>query len=426
VAAAILLAGMALSLRNYYADPAYARDDYRGIAAYLEAVGRPGDAVVLNAPGQQEVFRYYYDGDLPVYPLPEERPLDPAATQAALEQLARPGGRVFAVLWATGESDPERLVEGWLDGHAYKALDSWYGNVRLAEYSVPEEAPSAPDRALDVHLADAAAGDELVLVGYSPPDDQVAAGDIAQVSLFWQAEQALNRRYKTFVHVLDGANHIVGQRDAEPGGGARPTTQWAPGELVADHLGVPIHPATPPGSYRIEAGMYDAETGRRLETRDGAAQVWLEPLEVSRPAAPAPAAALAMQHPQAAARGDLALLGYDAYRLGSDAQADAPLRPGDVLHFNLYWGAEAQPSGDWRLAVALEGPGGQEAAALDAEPVPGFATGRWQAGDVWRGQFDLPIPAEAPPGRYRLRLQLTAPDGTPSEPILSGALRIGP
>jgi hypothetical protein len=172
--------------------------------------------------------------------------------------------------------------------------------------------------------------------------------------------------------------------------------------------------------------MYDAETGRRLETRDGATQVWLEPLEVARPAAPAPPAALAMQHPQAAARGDLELLGYDAYRLGSDAQADVPVRPGDLLHVNLYWGAEAQPSGDWRLSVALEGPGGQEVASLDAEPVPGFSTGRWQAGDVWRGQIDLPIPAEAPPGRYRLRLQLSAPDGTPSEPILSGALRIGP
>jgi hypothetical protein len=79
----LLVSASAHGLHHYYNNPAYARDDYRGMASYIEAVGRPGDAVLLNAPGQQEVFGYYYDGDLPVYPLPEGRPLDPAATETA-------------------------------------------------------------------------------------------------------------------------------------------------------------------------------------------------------------------------------------------------------------------------------------------------------------------------------------------------------
>jgi 4-amino-4-deoxy-L-arabinose transferase-like glycosyltransferase len=233
LAALLILVPSILALRNYFADPAYARDDYRGIVAYIDALGRPGDAIVLNAPGQQEVFGYYYQGDLPVYPLPESRPLDPARTGSALAELARPGGRVFAVLWATGESDPERFVEGWLDAQAYKALDSWVGNVRLAVYAVPARTPPAPDQRLDVRLRNAENGDEITLLGYSLLNDQLAAGDIAQITLFWQAERTPTQRYKAFLHVLDAGNHIVGQRDAEPGGGARLTTQGPPCEVVA-------------------------------------------------------------------------------------------------------------------------------------------------------------------------------------------------
>jgi mannosyltransferase len=416
----------ASGLASYYGDPAYARDDYRHIAAYLEAVGKPGDAVVLNAPGQQEVFGYYYHGPLPVYPLPASRPLDPAATEAALKELVQPGGRVFAVLWATDESDPERFVEGWLDWHAYKALDLWYGNVRLVVYAVAERTPSAPDHRLDARLQSTEARDQITLLGYSLGNDRLAAGDIAQITLFWQADQTPSRRYKVFLHVLDEGNHIVGQRDAEPGGGAQLTTLWAPGEVVADHDGVPIHPATPPGQYRVEVGMYDPETGQRLVTPAGDGQVWLEPLRVDRPAAPAPAAALGMQHTEGADFGELALLGYDVYKLGLAHQPDAPLRPGDVLHVDLYWRAGVQPSGNWQVAIDLVGPGRRKPSGIVAEPVGGYPTSQWQAGDVWRGQFDLPITADAPPGRYRLLVQPIAPDGTSPAPFLSGPLTVSP
>jgi mannosyltransferase len=400
-------------LHQYFSgDPAYARDDYRTIAAYVEAVGQPGDAVLLNAPGQQEVFGYYYRGDLPVYPLPENRPLDPAATEASLENLAQPGARVYAVLWATDESDPDRFVEGWLDTHAYKALDSWHGNVRLVVYAMPERTPQAPDQELNVHLRNPETGDEITLVGYSLLNDRLAAGDIAQITLFWQAGETPARRYKVFLHVLDGGNHIVGQHDAEPGGGARLTTLWQPGEAIVDNHGLPIHPATPPGEYRVEVGMYDAETGQRLITPEGEGQIWLEPLQVERPPEPAAIAILGMQHTATAKFGALAMLGYDAYRLGFAHQPDAPLRPGDVLHINLYWRAESQPSGDWQVTIGLVDSEGQEWASIMADPVGGYATSKWLAGDIVRGQFNLSLPGDIPAGRYRLSIQPAAPDGT--------------
>jgi 4-amino-4-deoxy-L-arabinose transferase-like glycosyltransferase len=424
VAALSILVPSILALNNYYSDPAYARDDYRGIAEYIHAAGRPGDAILLNAPGQQEVFGYYYRGDLPVYPLPESRPLDPGATEAALIQLARPGGRVFAVLWATDESDPQRFVEGWLDDRAYKALDSWHGNVRLVVYAIPEQTPATPEHLLDVRLQNPETGDAITLLGYSLLNDRLAAGDIAQFTLFWQADRTPVRRYKVFLHVLDEGNHIVGQRDAEPGGGARLTDLWMPGEVLVDNYGVPIHPATPPGKYRVEVGMYDPETGQRLLAPGDQGQIWLEPLTVERPSSPAPVAALGMHHVAGAEFGELALLGYDAYKLGFAHQPDAPLRPGDVLHVNLYWQAQTDPSGDWQVTIGLIDPDGHDRGSIVAEPVGAYPTSRWQTGDVWRGQFNLALPADAPPGRYRLRVGPIAPDGAPSDPFLSEPLQV--
>lgn len=410
-----ILVAFGMALRNLYVDPAYARDNYRDIAAYVTAVGRVGDAILLNAPGQQEVFDYYYDrmgGDIPTYPLPQSRPLIPQSTEDVLAELARPGHRVFAVLWATDESDPDRFIEGWLDSHAYKALDSWYGNVRLAVYAIPEETPSAPDHTLDIELQDPLTGDAVTLLGYSQPEEQLAAGDIGQFTLFWLVHSTPTQRYKVFLHVLDAENHIIAQRDAEPGGGARLTTLWTPGETIADNYGIPIHPGTPPGHYRVEIGLYSLETGRRLLAPDGSSLIWLHPLRVDRPLTAVPVPALGMQHSADAAFGELTLLGYDVHKLGFAHQPDAVPQPGDILQIVLYWRAESSPSRAWQIAIDLVGSGEQVWARIVAEPVVDYPTTWWQAGDVWRGHFLLGIPEAVPAGAYRLRIRAMASDET--------------
>ncbi len=51
-----------LVLPTYYSDP-MVRDNYAGVARYIAAVGDPAaDLVVLDAPGQQDVWRYYDPG----------------------------------------------------------------------------------------------------------------------------------------------------------------------------------------------------------------------------------------------------------------------------------------------------------------------------------------------------------------------------
>ena len=57
--AVVAAIGFMPALQNYYYDPRYARDDYRAILAAINATARATDGILINAPGQADVVRYY-------------------------------------------------------------------------------------------------------------------------------------------------------------------------------------------------------------------------------------------------------------------------------------------------------------------------------------------------------------------------------
>jgi 4-amino-4-deoxy-L-arabinose transferase-like glycosyltransferase len=264
------------SLNNLYFDEAYARDDYRAIARYIENNARAGDAVILNAPNQWEVFTYYHPDDAHVFPLARQRPLDVTANEAELEHIVADHQRLFAIFWGDVESDPERFIESWLETHTYKAHETWYGDVRLAIYAVPAEVADAPKVSLDARFAPGGpatppARPAIILEGYTLLNQTPAAGDILQLALFWHAEERIPDRYKVFVHLYDEAGEVAAQTDSEPGATLRPTDTWMPGERVVDRYGVLIPAELPLGAYALTVGLYDLTdpTDRLHVFRDG-------------------------------------------------------------------------------------------------------------------------------------------------------------
>jgi len=408
------------TVHAYYFDPRYARDDYRGIAGYIRAVERQSDAVLINAPGQIETFTYYYSGDLSLYPLPRQRPLDEAQTEADLREMIAGRERVFAVLWATDESDPGRFVEGWLDQNTYKATDSWYGNVRLVVYGVPSQTTEVGiDHRLDINL-----GNKVRLLGYNLLTPEMRPGDILQLTLFWQAIAPMNERYKVFTHVVDAHGHLVGQRDAEPGGGAKITTIWEEGEQVADNYGLPILPATPPGDYLIEIGMYSLEDGDRLRVIEGdqtvADHITLQPVRVLPALAPPPLSVLGMREQLSTRFGGVTLLGYDSSKLGHQHEPDAPLHAGDIVHLTLFWQANRQPIEGMEVTLRLKDEKGSIWLERSVQPTEGqYPADKWGVQEIIRDQHNLVLPADLPSGRYRIDLSVRPlPSGQPTGPLL--------
>ncbi|HEX8683057.1 MAG TPA: glycosyltransferase family 39 protein [Ardenticatenaceae bacterium] len=107
-------------------------------------------------------------------------------------------------------------------------------------------------------------GDTIALLGFDLASLTAKRGESIQLTLYWQALAPPGRSYKVFAHLLDTSGNAVAQHDGIPHGWGYPTSEWQAGEIVHDRIRLLLPADTPPGHYRLFAGMYDEATGERL------------------------------------------------------------------------------------------------------------------------------------------------------------------
>jgi hypothetical protein len=120
------------------------------------------------------------------------------------------------------------------------------------------------------HSQPATLGGSIRFLGYDLPGTTVPRGGELSVKLYWHVTQPVNVSYKVFVHLLDSKGVLRAQQDSIPRAGTLPTNDWLAGEYVTDEYVLPVPTDILPGSYRIEIGMYSAETGERAQVMDAA------------------------------------------------------------------------------------------------------------------------------------------------------------
>jgi len=87
--------------------------------------------------------------------------------------------------------------------------------------------------------------------------------------------------------------------------------------------------------------------------------------------------------------------------LGFDAPAEAS--PGDSLPVTLYWHAGTEMNNDYTVFVQLLNSAGQVVTQRDQPPLAGAApTTTWLPGEILTDGYTLALPADLPPGQYRL------------------------
>jgi len=142
----------------------------------------------------------------------------------------------------------------------------------LALSSVYVEArPSPPPEALPPleNAVGRGFGGQAALASYRVRPQAPSPGQDLTVELQWRALQPFSQNYTVFVHLLDRANHVVAQRDAQPRSGQLPTVRWQPGQVIDDAHVLPLPADLPAGEYHIEVGLYLQSTGERLRLSDG-------------------------------------------------------------------------------------------------------------------------------------------------------------
>ncbi|MEZ4669014.1 MAG: glycosyltransferase family 39 protein [Anaerolineae bacterium] len=259
-----LVAYLVNGLTPLFDDSQFQRPDYRGMVQQITSDARDGDAIILDAPNQEEVFRYYYRGSAPIYPLPAGLGGDDMATLEQVRDIIAKDERIFVLFWGEAERDPNHVVETTLDNETFSAGDDqWFGDVRLARYVTPVEMPEGI-------TANARFGDSIMLERYATSTTALQTGDVLQVRLEWQTQMALTTRFKVFVQLLNGDGALVAQRDSEPSGNSRPTTSWAVGETVVDQHGLVVPNFVAAGEYKVIVGLYNIDDpNQRLQVDGG-------------------------------------------------------------------------------------------------------------------------------------------------------------
>ena len=108
--------------------------------------------------------------------------------------------------------------------------------------------------------ADATFGTALKLLGY----DLHREANAVTLNLHWQALRRMEESYKFFVHLVDSeTGDLVAQADFIPYDSTYYTTWWEAEEVVSDEVVLPLA-NVPRGTYRLEIGVYERDSGQRL------------------------------------------------------------------------------------------------------------------------------------------------------------------
>jgi hypothetical protein len=107
------------------------------------------------------------------------------------------------------------------------------------------------------------------LLGYDLEKTTVRPGETLAYALYWQAEAPIPVSYTVFTQLLDAEGRYVTGWDNPPCYGTCPTTTWQPGEIIRDAYRLPLPADLPGGTYVLQAGWYEPETGRRLRVGHG-------------------------------------------------------------------------------------------------------------------------------------------------------------
>ncbi len=233
---------------NFYYNGFRKAPDWRGLRDYLAANASADDAVLMTsvdpATGNADpAFEYYYAGPAQIVTLPRPGFDTEQVVQTLLAERR--------AVWFLPVGEPAGPINAALLANGTLISDEAAGSTFLArQYRARTPKPGEIDGPLNLSLGGAR------LNGYGLTGLR-ESGTRLTVLLFWEGQPVPG--LKAFVHLIgppkaDGS--LLWSQDDHPPG--------APGRDVYRLDLAPV----PPGEYRIEIGLYDPTTARRVPISD--------------------------------------------------------------------------------------------------------------------------------------------------------------
>lgn len=220
------------------------------------------------------------------------------------------------------------------------------------------------------------------------------------VTLYWETKGEINTNHgKTniYIRLVDPRGNIWGQVDRLILAGLWRTNRWHPGFFLRDEYKLPIEPATPPGTYHLEVGLYDFETNQSLGVVKNIGEITLTaPVQL-------PEADRLKLNVQLAAPVDKSL------RVVGHTYVNTELPPGGEIFGKIFWQAAQPVKQEYSLEFSFLGPDHKKYIIAEQPLSSAYSPTDWRKNEIVGEAYRFRLPAVAPPGHYPMIATLIDP-----------------
>jgi hypothetical protein len=304
--------------------------------------------------------------------------------QQTLDDMCQRGGVWFPEHLSLGGIF-ETKVEDYLGEHSYQLLNQWFGEeTRLTGWDEPR-----------------GAGRQTPLVTPQAWENGVrlTGGWYAEMpgriffELDWAGDGAIDPSKLTYsLWLLGPDGQRWAQRDVTPFG--HPWPQLPPDASApwsdVDRIGMTLPAGTPPGDYDLVMALLHPDLSPIATAGPNPApEAWLETISIPEASSVTPRP----EHPQHVVGTGIDFWGYD--------RGEGPWLTGDDIRVTLYWQPHGPLTPERYLFLQLLDGQGQMVAGMEGPPLAWLPTTDWPDAPL-RTQHKLRVPADLPPGEYRM------------------------
>ena len=241
--------------------------------------------------------------------------------------------------------------------------------------------------------------DDIEIVGFDSGPGVATNGNLWSVDVVWRSMNDHLPNLDVVWEVLDQDNHKMFSTRLPLS--AYPTSQWREGEVIGARYVLRFPVDLKPADYHVAIGVAGPD-GNLLEGG------MFTPFDVRLLNLDRSFDTPQPQYPMSVAFDDPAI-----QLIGVDVPTHT-FHAGETLPLTLYWQAGTTTNDLYTVFVHLETLNGHVISQIDAQPQGGgMPTTSWATGQVIPDAYPVTIPADTPPGAYRLVVGMYNPlDGT--------------
>ena len=239
-------------------------------------------------------------------------------------------------------------------------------------------------------------GNRVQLLGYAVDVESVYPGGQIKVTLYWKALSRMSEDYAVFIHLTSLTDVVTAQSDTFVGSSGIPTSQWRPGDVIAETYIVDVGvTAYAPDRAVLWVGLY-LPGQPRLPAHSTVGQLAEDAVRLST--------IQLLPHPGAFPNSTRVNFG-DQFSLVGYALSGRVIYPGETLSVTLYWQALTTSPRDSSVSLRLVDSNESVRATNESYPnTQPRRTSHWLPGQVLQETRSLTVPVDATPGLYDVTL----------------------